>query len=335
MMKKILIIIFCFITISSYSQDPQFSQFYAAPLFLGPSFAGSSTGLRVTSNFRDQWPKLPGEFVTYAVGVDNYFADYRSGVGLFLMHDRAANGSYNVSSFALQYGFNAKISRDLFFKPGLEVSYNQRAIDFYSLHFADQMNRTFDDDVVPASIEAPPKEKFNQFDFSSSMLLYSSNYWIGGSVNHLLSLHKSIADNDYYTPLKVSFYGGYKIELNAYGLKSRMRQENIFISMYFRRQSQLSQLDFGAYYQKMPFLIGIWYRGIPAFKETLSQDALAILLGYSFDSFSLGYSYDFTISRLISVTGGSHEFSFTYVFDSHYDSRSRKKKHVATPCPYF
>lgn len=334
-MKKVIIIILSFISLNLYSQDPQFSQFYAAPLFLGPSFAGGSDGLRVSSNFRDQWPKLPGEFITYAVGVDNYFAEYRSGLGLFIMHDRAGKGTYNVSSFSLQYAFNGKIGRDLYLKPGLEASYNQRTIDFYSLRFADQMNRTFDDASTPASIEAPPKDKFNQFDFSSSILLYTSDYWIGGSVNHLLSLHKSVSDNDYYTPLKISFYGGARFGINSAGLRSKDRQENIFVSYYFRRQSQLSQLDFGAYYQKVPFLFGLWYRGIPAFKETLSQDAIAVLLGYTFDNFSVGYSYDFTISRLISVTGGSHEFSLIYTFDSFVNSSNRKKKHVATPCPIF
>lgn len=334
-MKKLFYIILSFLAFSANAQDPQFSQFYAAPLFLGPSFAGSADGLRVTTNFRDQWPRLPGEFITYAAGVDNYFTNYRSGLGLFVMHDRAGAGAYSISSFALQYCFNAKLARDLYFKPGLETSYNQRTIDFNSILFADQMNRTFDEDNVPTSIEAPPKERFSQFDFSSSMLFYSSDYWVGVAVNHLLSLHKSVADNDYYTPLKISFYGGYRFELNSGGLHSRARMENIFISTYFRRQSQLSQLDFGAYYQKVPFIFGLWYRGIPLFQGTLSQDALAVLLGYSWNNFTFGYSYDFTISRLISVTGGSHEFSFAYVFPSHYSSSSKKKKHQPTPCPIF
>jgi type IX secretion system PorP/SprF family membrane protein len=334
-MKKLFIYILLLAAFTSNAQDPQFSQFYAAPLFLGPSFAGSANGLRVASSFRDQWPRLPGEFITYAVGVDNYFSDYRSGIGIFVLHDRAGSGAYAVSSFAADYAFNAKIGRDLYFKPGLEASYNQRTIDFNSILFADQMNRTFDETGIPTSIEAPPKERFTQFDFSSSVLFYSTDYWVGAAVNHLLSLHKSVANNDYYTPLKVSFYGGYRFELNSVGLRSNQRMESIFVSTYFRRQSQLNQLDIGAYYQKVPFSFGLWYRGIPLFQGTLSQDALAVLLGYTWNDFTIGYSYDFTISRLISVTGGSHEFSLTYIFPSHYNSKSRKKKHAATPCPIF
>jgi type IX secretion system PorP/SprF family membrane protein len=215
-------------------QDPQFSQFYAAPLYLGPSFAGNADGIRLTTNFRDQWPRLPGEFVTYAAGVDTYFEDFRSGLGAYIMHDRAGGGLYNYSTFAAQYAFNAKITKELFFKPGLEVSYNQRYIDFYSIQFTDQMNRTFDGASVPNSIEAPPTERFNQFDFSTSFMVYSIDYWVGASVNHLLSLHKSVSNSEFYAPLKVSFYGGYKLDLNNSGLRSRRSQENLFFSFYFK-----------------------------------------------------------------------------------------------------
>jgi len=38
------------------AQDPHFSQFYAAPLYLNPALAGTSAGnYRVGVNYRDQW----------------------------------------------------------------------------------------------------------------------------------------------------------------------------------------------------------------------------------------------------------------------------------------
>ena len=333
MIRIFVFVILIFFGISVNAQDPQFSQFYAAPLYLGPSFSGNTQNVRLTTNFRDQWPKLPGEFVTYAVSIDKYFEDFKSGLGAYIMHDRAGGGKYNYSTFAMQYAYNARITRELFFKPGLEVSYNQRNIDFYEIVFSDQINRTFDNGPVPSSIEAPPLERFHQFDFSTSILVYSLDYWGGASVNHLLSLHKSVTDNDYYTPLKVSFYGGAKFDLNNSGLRSRISEENLFFSFYFKRQSQLNQLDIGAYYQKKPFIIGLWYRGMPLFKETISQDAIAILLGFTYDDITFGYSYDFTISRLISVTGGSHEISIIYNIPQ--SQFKKKKKHVETPCPAF
>ena len=43
-------------------QDPQYSQFYAAPLYLNPAFAGSAMAPRVNFNHRNQWPSLSANF---------------------------------------------------------------------------------------------------------------------------------------------------------------------------------------------------------------------------------------------------------------------------------
>ena len=43
-----------------------------------------------------------------------------------------------------------------------------------------------------------------------------------------------------------------------------------------------------------------------------------------------GYSYDFTISRLVTNTGGAHEVSLIYKFDI-----EQKKKFKPIPCPEF
>lgn len=51
------------------AQIIQFSQYYAAPLFLAPSYAGVCNGSRISANYRNQWPEI-GMFNTYAVAYD-------------------------------------------------------------------------------------------------------------------------------------------------------------------------------------------------------------------------------------------------------------------------
>ncbi|MEJ0030308.1 MAG: type IX secretion system membrane protein PorP/SprF [Bacteroidota bacterium] len=46
------------------AQDAQFSQFYAAPLYLNPAFAGSTNQGRVGMNYRNQWPGIDANFTT-------------------------------------------------------------------------------------------------------------------------------------------------------------------------------------------------------------------------------------------------------------------------------
>jgi type IX secretion system PorP/SprF family membrane protein len=73
------------------AQDPQFSQFYANPLYLNPALAGGDLAPRVTFNYRNQWPGIPGNFVTTAFGVDHFFSGVNSGVGFYVMNDIQTN----------------------------------------------------------------------------------------------------------------------------------------------------------------------------------------------------------------------------------------------------
>ncbi len=64
-MRKLLVyLLFAMKVDFTKAQDPQFSQFYAAPMYLNPGFAGTTVDNRIVFNHRIQWPSLPGAFVT-------------------------------------------------------------------------------------------------------------------------------------------------------------------------------------------------------------------------------------------------------------------------------
>ena len=75
------------------AQDPQFSQFYANPLYLNPAFAGTARCPRVVMNYRNQWPGIPGNFVTYSASYDQHVDDMNGGLGVLVMNDRAGAGA--------------------------------------------------------------------------------------------------------------------------------------------------------------------------------------------------------------------------------------------------
>ena len=77
-MKKLIYIIgllLIFVT-KLHGADPQFTQFYSVPLYLGPSFAGATQQHRVSATYRLQWAGIPGAFSTYAIAYDQSFAKY-------------------------------------------------------------------------------------------------------------------------------------------------------------------------------------------------------------------------------------------------------------------
>jgi hypothetical protein len=103
----------------------------------------------------------------------------------------------------------------------------------------------------------------------------------------------------------------------------------VSFAFLFKSQGPYNQLDMGFYWNKVPLVLGFWYRGIPPFNSHRG-DALAALVGFKVKNFSVGYSYDFTISNLITHSNGSHEISMYYEFKT-----TRKKKYHAVPCPEF
>ncbi|MCK5704183.1 MAG: PorP/SprF family type IX secretion system membrane protein, partial [Cyclobacteriaceae bacterium] len=178
------------------AQDPQFSQFYAAPLYLNPAFAGSSELARVGINYRNQWPSYPTNFVTYSGYFDYYFDDYNSGVGLLLMSDVEGLAGLKTHSVALQYAYQLRITDGLIFRPGLEGSYVMQNIDKGNLIFGDQIdfNGQFkdvtDDNIINADF------RNNYFDFGAGGLLYSDKFWIGFSASHLLTPLNSLIEGN-------------------------------------------------------------------------------------------------------------------------------------------
>ena len=88
-MKK-LVILFALISLSEtvLAQDPTFTQFYANPLYLNPAFAGSHGCPRFALNYRNEWPNLSGNYVTYSASYDQYFKNISGGFGVLALHDQ-------------------------------------------------------------------------------------------------------------------------------------------------------------------------------------------------------------------------------------------------------
>ena len=327
-MKAFITFLILFLTLFPVkSQDPQFSQFYAAPLYLAPSLSGTTDGTRLAINFRDQWPSLPGSFVTYMFALDHYIYQYNSGIGLMMMRDQAGGGKLNTTNISGQYSYDIKLNNIFHLRPGLAFMYYQRNIDYHSLTFMDQIGW---EQINPTSVEIPSDEDINHFNFGTSMLLYCDKFWVGVTADHLMKANPSIVNNEDYNPIKYSLYSGYSLSLNRVHYKKDGKK--LFIASHFKMQGRDQQLDLGAYFNREPIMFGLWYRGIPVFKESPSHDALSVLLGYTIKGVTVGYSYDFTISRLITSTGGAHEISLIYKFNQ--DQKSRAKKRVKDiPCP--
>lgn len=324
-MKYLLLACFL-LTVDLYSQDPTFSQFYANPLYLSPSFAGATEEYRLSMNYRNQWPAIPGVFHTYSIGFDKAMPNFNSGIGVLATYDVAGSGDLSTTNIGLIYSYDFNISQDWHIRPGATFKFYYLGLNISKLIFNSQI--TLGGSTPP--ISPPPFDNVADVDFAASTLVYNDKMWAGVTVDHLLTPKQSFYGDESNLPVKVNLYGGVRI-----AGQSRLRKKMIeafSVAANFQVQGKFYQTDVGLYYYKYPLVFGLWYRGVPLVTSQ-AGDALIALVGFKTDVFQIGYSYDFTISNLIASTGGAHEISIVYEFTSF--TTGAKRKYRAIPCPEF
>ena len=326
-MKRLIIILtLLYFYISSTAQDPQLTQFYSAPLYLAPSFAGATQQHRLASTYRNQWPGVPGAYVTYLFSYDHYFANFNSGVGLLLLRDVAGSGHLSTTNVGVVYSYDIQVGDLWHIRPGLQFKYTQRSIDFARLLWGDQISPS----GITPTIEIPSLNRKGAIDATLSVLVYSDRMWAGITADNLFRPNYSLYDeDDLRWPIKYMVFGGYQVVKKGRLLKPI--DETLSLAGLFKYQDGIMQLDMGVYWYKNPLVFGIWYRGLPYISNELRGDAVCFLVGYKVEQFSIGYSYDFTINKLLTSTWGSHEIALIYEFTTH---RKKRKRHMI-PCPEF
>ena len=299
------------------AQDVQFTQFYAAPLYLNPAFAGANNCPRVALNYRNQWPALSGTFVSQSASYDQHVDGLKSGLGILVVTDDAGKGTLKTSRFGAQIAPRIPLGRDLNLKFGAEATYFQRSLDWSKLTFGDQIDdrRGF----VYQTADVPRGGSVSGIDISAGILLYSSQFFVGFAGHHLNTPNESVISGDSPIPLKLTGHAGANIELpgSKYGDKVIVAP-----NIMYRQQAGFKQLNMGMYITKGALTAGVWYR---------NKDAFITTVGITTKQFKFGYSYDVTVSTLTMASAGSHEISCGFNFAC----RPKKRTYRNITCPSF
>lgn len=327
------------------AQDPQFSQFYAAPLYLNPALAGSTGQARMGLNYRNQWPALDANFTTVSAYFDYFIEDKNSAIGAILTRDREGLAGLQSLSFGLQYAYEIQFSKDIGFRPGVQAAVFNRNINFSRLTFGDQFDPSTGELISPSTAEQF-RTDFTKtfFDVSFGGLFYTRSAWLGLSAWHLNRPNQSIIDETNNLPIKYSLHGGFKIffkpNVVGQGIYARDGERSLAPAFQFRHQGEFDQMDVGLYFTAEPIQIGTWYRGVP-FKPLNgfnNNESIVFLIGFTQrgkkDYLNIGYSFDYTISQLGPQSGGAHEISMSYSWPMR-NPRKPPKDKLIIPCPDF
>jgi len=300
------------------AQDPQFTQFYANPIYLNPAFAGSARCPRVITAYRNQWPSLAGSFVTYSASYDQHIPTLSGGVGFIAMRDEAGRGVLNTTSFSGIYSYQKAVNRTFSVKFGLQATYTQKALDWSKLTFGDQIDprRGF----IFNTSEVVRGGNVGFFDASAGILGFSESFYIGGAVHHINEPNESLILGTSRLPMKFTGHMGAVIPID--GKRKSLSEASISPNVLYQRQADFQQINVGLYVRKGPLVFGTWYR---------FQDSFIALLGVQTETFKVGYSYDLTTSKLTTETGGSHEVTLTFQMKC----KKRGGRFRTISCPSF
>ncbi|MEO6304443.1 MAG: PorP/SprF family type IX secretion system membrane protein, partial [Bacteroidia bacterium] len=198
MFKKYLTILLFVISGSSLlAQDPQFTQFYAAPLYLNPAFTGLTYEHRFSANYRNQWPGIKTAYSTYMATYDYNISNLNSGIGAFVLQDRAGTSNLVTTQTGVNFAYRVKLGKYTEARGGVSLVMNQKKIDYTRLIFNDQF-------VTGSSVsqDAVSADKISYFDMGIGGLFNSTNYWFGFAARHINQPNASMVGD--IQPLPVS-----------------------------------------------------------------------------------------------------------------------------------
>jgi len=291
MVKQILtllLILFSSVTVVGQQQGI-YSNFLLNENYYNPAIAGSKNVHIVSLGYRNQWTGFTGAPVNVNA---NFYGSVKNkgkhGYGISFINEKM--GITNKAGLYLNYAYHIKLSQRLKLGFGIRPGYIQYGVKLYDAQLADQ-----GDEILTGNIYSA-----GALDVNTGFHLYSSKFFVMGSLNHLLG--KSVQFTTYNSSLSFHYnlIGGYNFNL----VKQKVvLQPSVMLKYASPVPVQWTGMVKATYSDK--YWLGLIYR---------SEDAVGISAGLMINErFNVGYGFDYTIAGLRKQQSGSHEIMLSFV----------------------
>lgn len=279
-------------------QQVQYTQYMYNTMSVNPGYTGTSNRLEAYLIHRSQWVGMSGAPNSQNVGVQGAVSK-RIGLGLNAIKDRLgpSNEVYLNASAAVRLNLSQKVKLSIGISGGIDVL----SVDWSSgqvMHENDQsLMNNIQNRVRPL--------------VGAGLYFYGSNWYAGVSSPSFIKTDRYTSATTVPINSVVHWYfiGGY-----VFTLSDQLKFKPAILGKMV--QGAPLSVDVSANFLLQDrFTMGLAYR---------FNDAFSILAGITFKkSFFLGYSYDFSVSRLQKFNNGSHDIIFRYtLFDKVANIRS-------------
>ena len=281
-------------------QQGQYSQYMMNYFLINPAVAGTEDYLEIKCGFRKQWTGISDApqnyYVTASMPLNKINRKMAQGkqnknhhsVGFMATGQTLGILAHNIA--LINYAYHLSVSKNSVLAFGVDAGANHMWADNSKAKWGDN---------IPDYESIYNVNKLN-FDLGLGLWFYNKKLFCGVSTKQT---PESSFDNGFDRLLNVHVYatGGYKLALN---------QDWTYIpSLLFKGTSNAYQVDVN---NKFKFDNRMWF-GM-SYRHT---DAVAALAGVSFPVgktkkantaiVEIGYSYDYTLSKLNIASYGSHE----------------------------
>jgi type IX secretion system PorP/SprF family membrane protein len=318
-MKKLLHALLIFLLtfqLVEAQQKPQYTQYVFNNLLLNPAVTGIENYIDLKAGYRSQWTGLQGAPVTSYLTLSAPFgsdfvrgdaasmspgneanpysrlytqnyeaAEPHHGIGFMIVSDQA--GPISTTNIDATYAYHLGISSTFNLSVGVAAGFNHISLNTSQITLENPL-----DPVIANGNNSQWKP-----DLSIGVWGYSSNYYVGISVQQLLSqnLYFSTTNSINQTKTLPQYFitGGYKVFLSD----DITLMPSALIKLISPQPTAFDVNMKLAFRDR--FWIGASYR---------NQDSVAGLLGLNISSLiNISYSYDYTTSALRTVSNGTHE----------------------------
>lgn len=343
-MRVIGYLILVFSANLTFSQEGQFSQYYAANQLFNPAYVGTNPNFSLSSNFKRSSSKQSEDYFELMQASISYPLIRRTSkehqigaIGAnFWKESRGFQGFYNSQKLLLTGAYSLKLSaisnQNLIF--GLQGGVVETQLNDNNFQWGSQFSRYVGfDNVLGGEALSTDAVYFPVFNFGIVYNAFDNdNYFIrdytlllGASVDYLNQPKISSPDLGVISRSRI-------FKAFAYSSCKLAPRWAVSPTGYALYSDGSSQINFGLYfstfvsspraYNSLVLQTGTWYR---------LNDSIILLAGLKFNEFSLGVSLDlnttsFDINDALGANLPSYEISITYNIDL-----SKSIRNVSSP----
>jgi len=282
----------------------QFTHFMFNQLVYNPAYAGFDNSIHLTAIYRTQWTGIEGNPRLQSFSAHSPLNVANSNAGFYVVNDLM--GAQRTTHVHLTYSYRQPLRfGNIAF--GISAGLFQHQLDGTKLrspqgNYESSINHN--DNLLPVNTVNAVAPEFNfgiYFNTKGLQLGISVNNFIAGKT----SLKTPATEADVRFTRYYTANASYSVPLGKnFTMLPGILMKTDFI--YY-------QTDFNIIFQyRNNIYLGSSFRG----NTGRSTDAVAAMFGFTLlKNLRLGYSYDFTLSGLNSVSNGSHEVFANYRID--------------------